>query len=151
MLHSGAKEVFNTPSAPIGSAFHKNSWRVTTGSSTYQLNTWRHGKLVLDPDFKDIIEYNKKSGYSIKRFNTHGRRNTHPFKQLYIKENPEMPGIEWTIYFFKKILFGCGAPFSDFGSLTLPDGGKLYLQLSEKIEGTNFADLLEKILNASGR
>ena len=55
-----------------------------------------------------------------------------------------MPGIEWAIYFLKTILFGCGAPFSDFGTLTLPDGNQLYLQFSEKIEGTNFADLLKE-------
>jgi len=63
-----------------------------TGSSPYELNTWRNGKLELDSDFKSIVDDNKKTGYSIKRFNIYGRRNTHPFKEIYIKENPEMPG-----------------------------------------------------------
>ena len=124
--------------------FSQKLLEMTAESSPYFLNTWHHGELAPNPDFKSIIDYNKKTGYSIKRFNTHGRRNTHPFKELYIKENPEMPGIEWAIYFLKTILFGCGAPFSDFGTLTLPDGNQLYLQFSEKIEGTNFADLLKE-------
>jgi len=118
--------------------FSKKLGEVTQHGSPLHLNTWRSGKIALDLKFEEILTHGH-----IKKYNTHGRRSSHPFGQLYFKENPEMPGIELAVYFLTKLLFGTGAAFADFGFLTLRDHSTLFVQISETIEGTNFLDLLK--------
>jgi Ran GTPase-activating protein (RanGAP) involved in mRNA processing and transport len=100
-------------------------------------------KRILSYELAAQLWDNPHDRTGFKRINTYGRRGVARLQQgryhLYVKEHPELPGIEEAVGTFTRALIGHGAPYT----LLTRIGNTAYL-FTEGIEGENFQNYFKK-------
>jgi hypothetical protein len=108
------------------------------------------GKIALPPGLtKKLLD---EQG-DIRRVIDYGRRNvnkiTIPWKQdLFFKQYPEMPGVEYAIDKLFELLIGHGTSFTDLAKLTPANGESYPVLISQGIQGENLHDVLSDPIKA---
>ncbi|WP_039456529.1 ankyrin repeat domain-containing protein [Candidatus Jidaibacter acanthamoebae] len=127
------QEGLNSLSMPLPSKIPENAVIVEEAGNKY----------MLKPEVAENII--TKDGSIVKQEGGYGRRNvvgiTHNGYSLHIKENPELPGMEYTLGSLIRKIAGQGAPVTKLLKFTV-DNRVYPVQISRTVKGINYQDAL---------
>ncbi len=119
--------------------------RSSSTDSQVTLKEVQLGEVSLPPNLtKHLLD---NHGDIVSQLN-YGRRNVGKLTlpgghELFFKQYPEMPGIEYAVDKLFEWLIGHGTSFTDFVRLTLPRGRSYPVLISQAIQGDNLQDVLQ--------